>query len=242
MDVKRDYLRAMGIEIWSIRPPVPERVVAESVGQPSADHQQAPRTVLPAASPTAAQIVAPLRTGQPSGVGSSDHALSLDGSRNIGSRNIDGNIGGHTGGAEKPVFSLVFLHYRTHGFCLWLNSADSALSRKFCDDVARFIGADLTATKYQKLDWPMLNTPGVDQSLEVVQEVLAQKFSVLPKQIIVFGEEVCRFHPGLVGTSLGETRILGSQSVLLVPALKTLLDSGSQKRQLLQWLVGRGHS
>ena len=143
-------------------------------------------------------------------------------------------------GQEKtPRFRFAYLHYGSVGLCLSL-AGDSALPRRFCDDLARFMGGDVDGVRFQMLEWPMLETSGIDQSMTAARQVVTQKFSVMPAKIIVFGDDVAEYYGPLEKVSSVMPVTVGRQQYLCVASLKTILGSAEDKRSLLQVLNSWG--
>ena len=72
-------------------------------------------------------------------------------------------------GAPLPKFLLALFHYETVCICLSLDG-ESELPRRFCDDVARTMGGNIESLRFQLLKWPMLSTPGIDQSIKAARK------------------------------------------------------------------------
>ena len=131
-----------------------------------------------------------------------------------------------------PRFRLAMLHYGSVGFCLSL-AEGAELPRRFCDDVARVMAADMQALKFQIVEWPMLDTSGIDQSVDAARQVITQKFGVLPPKVIVVGADVAEYFGPLEKVSDDAPVLVGGQSYLLVPSLIELLKSADKKRHLM---------
>ena len=140
-----------------------------------------------------------------------------------------------------PEFLLALFHYETMGICLSLRS-ESELPKRFCDDVARTMGANIESVRYQLLQWPMLSTSGIDQSIKAAREVVTQKFSQMPARVVVFGSDVIEYYHPLGDLAPMSPGVVGARSFLLVPSLKAVLGSGAAKRELMlamhQWRAG----
>ena len=135
-----------------------------------------------------------------------------------------------------PRFRLAMLHYGSVGFCLSL-AEGAEFPRRFCDDVARAMAADLGALKLQIVEWPMLDTSGIDQSIDAARQVVAQKFGVLPAKVIVVGVDVAEYFVPLEKFRDDAPVLVGGQSYLLVPSLTELLKSADKKRHLMTLLA-----
>ena len=131
-----------------------------------------------------------------------------------------------------PRFRLAMLHYGSVGFCLSL-AEGAELPRRFCDDVARAMAADPRALKLQIVEWPMLDTSGIDQSIDAARQVVAQKFGVLPAKVIVVGVDVAEYFVPLEKFRDDAPVLVGKQSYLVVPSLIELLKSADKKRHLM---------
>ena len=128
------------------------------------------------------------------------------------------------------------LHYGSLGICLSLPE-EVDLPRRFCDDIARVMTADIKALKFQIVEWPMLDTSGINQSIDAARQVVAQKFGALPAQVIVIGADVAEYFRPLEKVSDDAPVLVGRQSYLLVPSLKELLGSAKRKRHLMTLLA-----
>ncbi|MBT4162612.1 MAG: hypothetical protein HOC70_08470 [Gammaproteobacteria bacterium] len=134
--------------------------------------------------------------------------------------------------ADQPEFRLALLHYESVGLCLSLTPG-ATLPRRLCDDVARMMGGNIELARFQMLEWPMLNTSGIDQSLASARQVVTQKFAVLPEKVVVFGGDVSIYFSPLKQVESGQPSRVGNQSFLVVPSLVDLMKSPSEKRNLM---------
>ena len=123
------------------------------------------------------------------------------------------------------------LHYGSLGLCLSMAEGET-LPRIFCDDVARAAGGDVEAVKYQQLDWPMVNSATMDQSIEVARQVVAGKLAQLPNHILFFGPDLPQYIEPLASTKLGETVQVGKAQCLLLANAADVMASGEEKRKL----------
>jgi len=135
-----------------------------------------------------------------------------------------------------PSFRFAMLDYGSLGICLSLPE-EAVLPRRFCDDVARFMAADLEGLKLQIFEWPMLDTSGIDQSIDAAREVVTQKLGALPAQVIVIGENVSDYFEPLKKVGDEGQVLIGEQSYLFIPSLTELLKFGSKKRRLMALLA-----
>ncbi len=208
MRSKRQYLEAMGIDVWSRRPP--PVVVKEKTK------------------------AAPRRADKPK---RAEHTANAP-------RPPSGKVPpiAH----EVPRFSLAFFHYGSIGLCLSLNNEKTQVPRRLCDDLARVMNGNIEAVRFHRLDWPMLSTTGIDQSIDAAREVVTQKFSALPARVIIIGQDVADYYEPLAdvqahlpGDAGGQK--IGGQSVMLLPSLEAFMASVQAKRDLLpalyQWLA-----
>ena len=139
--------------------------------------------------------------------------------------------------SSSPKFRFALLHYMTVGFCVSLSEVDE-MPRRIFDDIARFMGADPKTMKQQIIEWPMLETSSIDQSLDAARQVVTQKFGLLPAKVIVMGYDLIPYF-GPLEKALMETPVLvGSQSYLLIPSFSELKRSAQRKRELLVLLNG----
>ncbi len=134
--------------------------------------------------------------------------------------------------SEIPRFRLALFHYGSLGLCLSLDTADK-LPRRFCDDLARSFGGNIDAVKYHQLEWPMLSTSGIDQSIKAAREVVTQKFRLLPPMVLVFGQDVAEYYPPLDTLEAFSPGRVGPQQFLLIPSLSEFMRSGVEKKRLL---------
>ena len=208
---KRDYLNAMGIDVWSIRPAVGRQSAA--TGQPS----PVPDIIktMGAAPGTPPSEVSSLETGPPGQAATAE-------------------------AGTVPRFRLALLHYGSFGICVSLGESGK-LPRRFCDDLARVMGCDLEALRYHELVWPMLDTSGIDQSVNAAREVVARKLGALPPRVLVFGDDVAEYFTPLQEAER-EPQAVGSQSFLLQPALAETMTSADIKRRLFLSLQAWRHT
>jgi len=201
---KRQYLDAMGIDVWSIRPALPGPMQTPGSGSPLPDLMKA--------------IGASPEPERKSPVPSAETRDKKTATKPAPAE------------AEVPRFRFALLHYGTLGVCISLGETDS-LPRRFCDDLARVMGGDLEGLRYHELTWPMLDTSGIDQSVNAAREVVTQKLKSLPARVVVIGEDVAEYYGPL--RDLGnEPRNVGNQSYLLVPSMATTSGSAEIKRSL----------
>ena len=198
-----ETLKAMGIEVWTLRP-----------GPEAGD--------MPASSPSPVESRAG-KAGETVATRESDSV-----SRPLPVKPMTD---------EVPEFRFELLHYETVGICISL-AADAGLPRRFCDDIARTMGASIDKARFQMLEWPMLNTSGIDQSLSAARQVLTQKFSIMPRRTVVIGTDVPRFYGPLRSMEPGVPGQAGNQSFLFVPSLVELMGSAAEKRKLMRTLSG----
>jgi hypothetical protein len=134
-----------------------------------------------------------------------------------------------------PEFRLALFHYDSVGLCVSLEKS-APVPRRFCDDVARLMGGSIDSVRYHQLEWPMLSTSTIDQSIRAAREVVTQKFSILPTRVIVIGAEVAEFFGPLQGAEVVKPIQVGKQSFLLIPSASELFGSAAAKRDLMQTL------
>lgn len=130
-----------------------------------------------------------------------------------------------------PAFSLALLHYGSVGLCLSLE-AGGKLPRRFCDDVARAGRGDVENARFQQLDWPMLKSTSIDQSIDVAREVVARKFLWLPDRIFVFGEDVCDYHQAIAAAKPGQVVRAEPKHYTLMGGVFEVMASADAKRLL----------
>lgn len=136
---------------------------------------------------------------------------------------------------EVPRFRMALLHYGEVGLCLSLQ-AGVELPRRFCDDIARCLGGQPDTAKYQQLDWPMLSSGGIDQSIDAARQVVTQKFGVLPEKVLVLGADLAAYYGPLTEAEPGVPMNHGRQSILLMSSLEEVMNSATAKRRLLHTL------
>ncbi len=138
----------------------------------------------------------------------------------------------------QPRFTLAFLHYDQLGLCLCLPDGQAKVPRLFCDDIARALGNDPETARFQLLEWPMLkHSSSIDQSIDAAIQVVAQKFSLLPGTVLVFGEAAKQYHPGLETLVVaGGVQELAGQTVYLFDEVSQVMQSAATKRTLWQTL------
>ena len=134
-----------------------------------------------------------------------------------------------------PEFRIAIMHYGTIGLCLSLEQGED-VPRRFCDDIARAMAADLRSLKFNILEWPMLDTSGIDQSVRAARQVVTQRLITLPDKVIVIGAKIVEYFEPLENFREGDPLRLGKQTYQLVPSLTELLKSASKKRRLMSFI------
>ena len=135
--------------------------------------------------------------------------------------------------AKTPKFTLAFFHYQEVAVCVSVNDMNGAVPRRLCDDMARYVGVDVAAVRFQQLEWPMLSTSGIDQSKQAARQVVTQKFSQLPERVIVLGKEVAEYYGPLEKLDGLEPMKIGKQSILLISEPRSLMTSSTLKKSLM---------
>ncbi len=130
---------------------------------------------------------------------------------------------------DTPEFTLAFVHYGTVGLCLSLESGQTEIPRRFCDDLARSMGGNLEAARFQKLEWPMVKSPGIDQSIETAREVVAEKLDVLPPTVLMFGEDIKIYFAPLADHETGTIRKVQGRSIALFESSLQVMASATHK-------------
>lgn len=203
---RQQYLKAMGIDVWSIRPaPGGLAVVQPTLAQGDPD------LAVPATYPSMRN--ASVKSAVTGAIIPADRPTKQ----------------------EVPEFRLALLHYGSIGICLSLGKT-AELPRRFCDDIAGIMGGELKAARFHQLQWPMLSSRDIDQSISAAREVVTQKFRVLPSRVIVFGEDVGEYFNPLRDLPVLTPGSIGSQSFLLIPSLGDLMGSSAAKRELMATL------
>ena len=209
-----EALKAMGIEVWALRHE--EIVEEESTSVSIAPNPGARENSLDALS---------FRKQFNEERKISTNVLSLE------KKSVSHNA------SSSPQFRFALLHYVTVGFCVSLSEVEE-LRRRIFDDIARFMGADPKTMKQQIIEWPILKTSSIDQSLDSARQVVTQKFGLLPAKVIVIGSDVVPYF-GPLEKALIETPVLvGDQSYLLIPSFSELMRSAQRKRELMALLNG----
>lgn len=144
--------------------------------------------------------------------------------------------------AETPNFRLALLHYGSVGLCCLMGvekkGDDKArFPRRLCDDIARAVGGNVDGVQYRELAWPMLDTPGIDQSIGPARDVVTQKIKSLPSRVLVMGAEVGRYFPPVEGITIMQTVRFGSQDFLMLPDTGQILAGTVNKRELMTVLL-----
>lgn len=211
----RQYLQAMGIDVWERRELRQRRPVL--AGTPVADESS---TAQEPSRRTVNRITEPRETTR---------------------ETTDVPAANSQPAPAVPRFRLGLYHYDSVGLCIFLGEHDE-LPRRLCDDVARIMGGDVEKLRFQELKWPMLETAGIDQSEHAAREVVTQKFRTLPDNLLVFGAGIANyFHPISSLTHMTPARV-GTQTMLLVNDLQVFMTSAQEKRNLLrilhQWRLG----
>ena len=134
-----------------------------------------------------------------------------------------------------PQFRIAMLHYGSLGICLALDQ-DEDVPRRFCDDVARVMAADLQSLKFKIVEWPMLDTSGIDQSLKAARQVVTQRFLAMPDKVIVIGAEIRDYFQPIEDIGDETLSIVGKQEYLMLPSLRALFGSVNKKRLLMSLL------
>ena len=196
---KRQYLDAMGIDVWSVRPVIPETEERPGGTSPVPDLVKAI-----GAAPEARKTSEMTPEKTPSRV--------------------------KTESADTPQFRFALLHYGSLGICISLGDSDK-LPRRFCDDLARTMDGDVDGLRYHELTWPMLNTSGIDQSVNAAKEVVTQKLKTLPARVLVIGEDVAEYFAPLKEADAAPLSV-GPQSFLLIPSIEKTAESPDIKRTL----------
>lgn len=197
---KRQYLDAMGIDVWSIRPAIPDTPPAVSGASPLPDLVRA----------IGADREPEKQKRQPA-----ERAT-------VSSQPV-------TGKAETPRFRFALLHYGSLGICISLGETDK-LPRRFCDDLARTMDGNVDELRYHELTWPMLNTAGIDQSVGAAKEVVTQKLKTLPTRVLVIGEEVADYFGPLQEAAVTPRSVGSQSFLLIPGMAKTAESADIKRR------------
>ena len=210
MPSRASYLKAMGIEVWTRR-----ALVSPMPNGPDAPARLAPGAKQEPAPAAVETTVAPVPS-----IPASSSPTPVE-----------------TRVPEVPRFRLGMLHYGDFSVCMLL-AEKAEFPRRFSDDVARLMGADIAAARYQQLDWPMLDTQGIDQSVNAAREVVMRKFAVLARRVLVIGADIGDYYLPLAGFEPLAPRDVNRQSMLWVPGLDTVTASADSKQQFMHVLLG----
>ncbi len=239
MLTRREYLEAMGIDVWTRR--------TGQLTRPTALSKAAlPEEILPKEVKE--------KAGAMVGAEGARQAMRRNQSVTSPATNADerktvsvlpvaetGKQAPPNTAAPVPEFRFALLHYGLIGMCVALEKR-AQLPRRFCDDIALALGIPLVDTKYQLLNWPMLESASFDQSRESAMSVVGQKFEMLPRTIIVFGQDVALYHPPLVSIRPPATLETNGQRLVFFPAVAEVMQSAELQRNLWATLVGlSGH-
>ena len=218
MQTRQSYLKAMGIEVWRYRAPGP-LAVSEALPAPEARPMRQ-------SSQGIDRAAAVLKQGAP----------TLEAQQSIEAAPVKPSPARQTGSREPvPEFRLGLLRYEALGIVVSLERLE-ALPRRLCDDIARLLSGQNEAPRYQLLEWPMLDSSSIDQSLSAARQVVTQKFTQLPARVLVLGNGVGEYFGPLASLAEGEPADIGRQSFMLVSNLKGLKSSADHKRQLMHRL------
>jgi hypothetical protein len=211
---RQQYLKAMGIDVWSIRQAPGDLAVVQPILPQGEPDRAAPATYRSISNASVKNAAVKRAV--------TDAIIPAD-------RQTE---------QEVPEFRLALLHYGSIGLCLSLGKT-AELPRRFCDDIAGIMGGELKEARYHQLQWPMLSSRNFDQSIAAAREVVTQKFRVLPQRVVVFGEDVGEYFNPLRDLPVLTPGAIGSQSFLLIPSLGDLMGSSAAKRELMailyQW-------
>ena len=243
MLTKRETLKAMGIEVWTERSNI---VVIDDVADIAAEVVPHARSESRPGEQKSAQTGASL---------ASLNALKatlapLEGTTSDGARAVDKT--GISFSSESTAntvqetlsFRYALLHYGSVGLCVSLPLGASAqasdLPRRLCDDIARLLGGDINMARFQELNWPMVQSSGIDQSLPVARQVVTDKFRQLPAKVVVIGRDVGRCFQLIADLEPYSHGNFGGQQFFMVPSLDELISSGEHKKTLMMALLAWG--
>ena len=218
MQTRQSYLKAMGIEVWRYRAPGP-LAVAEASSAPGARSSQYAGGGIDAAAAVLKQTAPTPEARQhkqaaPAGPSPAKQARSRE---------------------PVPEFRLGLLRYENLGIVVSLTPGE-AVPRRLCDDIARLLAGQHETPSYHLLEWPMLDSSSIDQSLSAARQVVTQKLTQLSGRVLVLGEGLGEYFGPLASLADGEAADIGRQSFMLVSNLAALKSSADQKRQLMHRL------
>ncbi len=212
MRTKRQYLDAMGIDIWTLRCHASSEQQTDVLLEAATPNSKVPEASEVEAAP---QVTATKKSAATTETGAKKNSPEQ----------------------EEPRFTLAFLQYDQLGLCLSLPSDQTKIPKHFCDDLARSLGKNPDTGSSQLLEWPLLNSSSIDQSLAAAKEVVMHKFNLLPATVLVFGEAVKQYHPDLEAlVSASPTQETGRQTVYLFDEVTSVMQSADAKRALWQTL------
>jgi hypothetical protein len=218
MQTRQSYLKAMGIEVWRYRAPGP-LAVSEAPSAPG------PRPSQNAAAGIDAAAAVLKRTASTPAVRQDKQAAP---SRPSSAQQRDSR-------EPVPEFRLGLLRYETLGIVVSL-SPTGTVPRRLCDDIVRLLAGQHETPSYHLLEWPMLDSSSIDQSLSAARQVVTQKLTQLPSRVLVLGEGLGEYFGPLASLADGEAADIGRQNFMLVSNLEALKSSADQKRQLMHRL------
>lgn len=237
MLTKRETLRAMGIEVWSLRSGMTPANLDLANSDAASAKPSTPSSKKPSAS-SLTPIEALKAQVAPTGEDSVEAAQGQR--RSTGVENSADQAADQTahpsGDKSVPSFRYAMLHYDSVGVCISLPQ-ESEVPRRLCDDLARLMGGDIKAVKFQELKWPMLSNSGIDQSLGAARQVVTEKFRLLPQKVIVIGADVGHcFQPVQDLAHMTHGRF-GAQAYFLIDSADALISSSETKRRLMMALL-----
>ena len=234
MRTKQQFLHAMGIDRWILRQDAPDVQQTEDLLEAE-----------PATEPAAELKTDPAPKGIASETIASEATASIDSPRapktNAKKSSVLAETDLKTTQQEAPMpppprFTLALLQYEQLGLCLSLppnnKGSDTKIPQRFCDDLARALGQNPETANCQLIEWPELDSPHIDQSMAVATDVVAHKFSALPSIVLVFGEVVKQYHPGLEALTPTDPVQIGTQRVYLYDEVSNIMHSADAKRAL----------
>lgn len=222
-ELQRRYLAAMGIDVWVHR----GRLADLTQVMPDSPAAAAPATSANQPPPAVHEKAVDEQATQKKAQGSPPEAAPTA----IEAQDLQPAPEASGQDVEVPSFSLALLHYGSLGLCLSMAEGEE-VPKVFCDDLARAAGANVKAVKHQQLDWPMVNSNSMDQSIAVARQVVASKLVQLPSRILMLGQDLARWHEPLTGANPGDLVQAGDSLCLLLPSASEIMASADEKRRL----------
>lgn len=186
-DLRNQYLREMGVDVWRLRPARPVLAVepVPDTDRPG-QRQSADARRTPVAEPGSQRESAPTQADKSQAPGE-------------GAAQARGPV---------PQFHLCFIHYQTLSLVFSVSLQSESLSpalRRFADDIAIALGNTGTdAARIAAVRWPMVRSEHIDQSESAAKIVISQRVQEAQPVKLLFGKAAAHWAGEAGGTMLGE--------------------------------------